>query len=127
VDLFAGLLGVLLGVVVLAALLAGLFMWIGAKLARVPGATFGKAILAGIASAFASWLMTAVFSVVPVIGTLVGFLAGLLLSAFVIQAVFDTSLEKALLVWVFHLLAEILVIVIALATFAGGLLSYLAG
>ena len=65
------------------------------------------------------WL---VFSVVPVFGTILGFIIGLFFAILVIKASYSTSFGKALLVWVFHIIAEIIAIIIGVMTFAGGLL-----
>jgi len=49
--LFLGLitfLGTLVGVAVLAASIAGFFIWVGAKTAGIPQVTIGKSILAAI-------------------------------------------------------------------------------
>ena len=45
----------------LAIAIAGLFMWIGAKLAGVPKATFGKAMVAAVGSVFVSFLVAIIF------------------------------------------------------------------
>jgi hypothetical protein len=117
-------LGALIALVTLAALLAGLFMYVGAKLAMVPTATFGRAVLAAIGCTIADWTLTAAFSPVPLLGSCSGFIIGLAGSMVIIMLVFETSIARAFLVWAFHLLAQIVALFIILLLFAGSLLSF---
>lgn len=122
-DVLSAIIVAIIGVALLAAVIATFFMWAGAKMAGVSDATFGRAFLAAIGAAFVSWFVSAIFSVVPVFGTLVGLILGLIFSIFVIQSAFKTSFGRAILVWVFHIVAEVVAIAIGLATFAGVLVS----
>jgi hypothetical protein len=124
-EVFATALGAFAGLVLLAILLAGLFMYVGAKFAMVEKATFGRAVLAAIACTLADWALTAALSPVPLLGSCSGFIIGLAASLLIVKAVFDTTLARAFLVWVFHLLAQILALFLALLTFAGALFSYM--
>lgn len=94
-------------------IISGLFMWFAAKIARVEKATFGRAMFAAIASSFVEVLIAFVFNAVPVLGNLIGFIIGLIVAILVIKAVFHTSFGKALLVWIFNILAALLAIAIA--------------
>jgi hypothetical protein len=114
----------ILGIAVLALLIATFFMWIGAKMAGVKKATFGRSFIAALASAFLTWFLSLALSFFPPIGPPIGFLIGLVLVVFVIKGAYDTNFGKALLVWVFHLLAEIAAIIIGLLTFAGVLMQF---
>lgn len=110
--------------VVLATLLAGLFMYVAAKLAMLEKATFGRAMIAAIGSSVADWAFTAALSPVPLLGSCSGFVIGLVASLVVIKLVFETSTGKAFLVWIFHLLAQMVAFFLALLLFAGSLLSF---
>ena len=114
-----------IGLMVLAALIAGVFMYVGAKLAMVEKATFGRAVLAAIGSSVANWTLTACLYPIPLLGSCSGFAIGLAASLVVIQVVFETSLPKAFTVWVFHLFAQMVALFLALLTFAGALHSFL--
>jgi hypothetical protein len=92
--------------VVVTVLVASFFMWIGAKVARIEKATFDRAILASIGSTVIGVVMAVTGSVIPVAGNAIGFVLGLICSVFVIQGVFGTSFGKALLIWVFNLIAQ---------------------
>jgi len=113
-----------LGVAVLAMLIATFFMWIGAKMAGVEKATFGRSFIAALGSAFLTWILSFSLSFFPPVGPPIGFLIGLILVIFVIKGAYDTNFGKALLVWVFHLLAEIAAIIIGILTFAGALIQF---
>lgn len=107
----------------LAAIIGGVFMHIGATIAGVAGATFGRSVLAAVAAACITWLCSLVFSVIPVIGTAAGFLIGLLLALLAIKGAYHTTLGKALLVWILHLIAQVVAVVVGLLTFASALLA----
>jgi|Deesub1362A_J573_1020465.scaffolds.fasta_scaffold03592_7 hypothetical protein len=119
--------GALLALAALAAMVSALFLWAGAKMARVPGATFGKAVLAALAGSFVSWLVSLLFSVAAGPGTLLGWAIGTLMVIFVIKGVYGVALGKALLVWVFHLVAQVITVLVVLSVLAGGTLALLAG
>lgn len=98
---------------ILMVLLGGFFMWIAAKIARVGDSSFGRAIIASVASSFVSILAALVFNALPFVGNLFGFIIGIILSILIIKAIFRTSLSKALLVWIFDLIATGIAIAIA--------------
>jgi hypothetical protein len=120
-----GVLGILLGLAVMAAVAACLFMHFGAKLAKVENATFGKAVIAAFVSSLLTCITTVVFSILPVIGTILGFLVGMLLALVVIKVVYSLTFGKALLVWVFNAAGMILAVMVAFLTFAGALVAIL--
>ena len=121
-EIIGALLGMIVGIAIIATIIAAFFMWVGAKVAGVRNATFFKSIIAALGSAFITWFVSFVFSVVPVFGTILGFMIGLFFAILVIKASYSTSFGKALLVWIFHVVAEIIAIIIGVMTFAGGLL-----
>lgn len=110
------------GIAFLAVLIASFFLWIGAKIAGVKEATFGKSILAAIGAEFVIWIISLVLSIIPVIGTVIGFIVGLILAIFVIKGIYDTSFGKALAAWIFGAIAQVVAIGIGAATFARALL-----
>ena len=59
------------------------------------------------------------------VGAEVGYLLGLALSVVVIKAAYDIDYSKALIIWIFHLIATIIAIFVAVATFADALLTIL--
>lgn len=110
-----------IGLFVIALVLSGLFMWIGAKLARIGDATFRKAILVALCTSVAAGAIVAIFSFIPMAGIILGFIFGLIAALFVIKAIFATSFGKAFLVWVFNVVAVSLAAVITWVIFIGSL------
>lgn len=115
------------GVALIAMFIGGFFMWMGAKMAGVPNATLGKSMLAAVGASLVTWVLSMICSIVIGPGTLLGFLVGLFFSLLVIKSVYGTGLVRALLVWVFHIFAEILAILIGLLIFGGTLYHLMGG
>jgi len=122
-SFFGSLIGVVIGVAAIAALLGTFFMWVGASLAKVKKVNFWNCLLAAIASSFVTWLVTLIFSSAAGIGAVIGFIVGVVASVFVIKAIFKADWGKAFLVWIFHVIAQIIAAAIAVMTFAGVLLT----
>lgn len=105
-----------------AVLISGIFMWIGARLAGVQRATLGRAILAAIASTAIAWIIRGLFAAaLPFVGPFIGFLLGLLLVLVAIRVIFDTSFGKALLAWIFFILAQMVAGLLVGLLFFGGM------
>ncbi len=107
---------------ILMVIVGGLFMWIAAKIARVEKSSFGRAMAAAVAASFVEIFVAFLFNLVPVFGNLFGFILGLVITILVIKAVFDTSFGKALLVWIFNLIAAFVAIALAAMIMASSLL-----
>jgi hypothetical protein len=107
---------------ILMVIVGGLLMWVVAKIAKVEGASFARAIVAAAASSFVEILVAFIFNLVPVLGNLFGFILGLLAAVLVIKGVFRTSFGKALLVWIFNLVAVWVAIVLASMIMASSVL-----
>lgn len=106
---------------ILMVIIGGFFMWLAAKIAQVEKSTFGRAIAAAIGSSAVTLVIAFVFDFFPIIGNLLGFIIGLFLSIFVIKAAFDTSFGKAVLVWIFDVIAKVVAVMIATVLVAGSL------
>jgi hypothetical protein len=115
--------GVIVGIMVLEVVISAIFLMIGAKLAKIEDSTFGKSVLASLGCALITWLVTVILSLIPVIGTLLGLILGIIFSLFIIKGVFETTMGKAFLAWVFNILAKVVAIVIAVLTFASALMA----
>jgi hypothetical protein len=107
---------------ILMVIIGGLLMWIAAKLARVEDASFGRAMAAAVAASFVEVFVSFLFNLVPFLGNLFGFILGLVITILVIKAVFRTSFGKALLVWIFNLVAAFAAIVLAAMLMASSLM-----
>ena len=88
-------------------LLAGLLMWIGARIVGLKYVSFGRAVLAAFAASGVAWLCITLLSEVSLAGISLGPVLALLLSWFVIKEVLNTSPGPALLVWAFDVVAQV--------------------
>lgn len=107
---------------ILMVIIGGFLMWVAAKIARVEESSFIRAIAAAIATSFVTVLVSFLFKLVPVFGDFFGFIAGLVLAILVIKAVFRTSFGKAVVVWIFQLVATGIAILLASMIMASSLL-----
>jgi len=82
-------------------LVAAFFLWIGAKIAKIGGATFLKALLA----AFLGIIAGVILGLVPVLGWLLGIVAYIV----IIKYVFNTDWVKAIIAWLISFVAAIIV------------------
>jgi general secretion pathway protein G len=98
--------------------IAGFFMWIGAKIARIEGATFGRSMGAAVAAAFASSLATLVLALFGLPG--VGAFVGILVDILVIQSIYKTTFFKALICWLGYLVSFFIAAFISVALLASG-------
>lgn len=114
--------GTLLGVLAVGFLIvvaiAGLFMWIGAKIARIEGATFGRSMWAAVAAGLASSIVTLLLGILGVPG--VGAFLGILVDILVIKAIFQTTFLRALFCWVGYLISFFIAAFAAIALVASG-------
>ena len=88
-------------------LLAGLLIWIGSRVAGLNYVSMKRSVLAAVVASGVAWLCMTLFSGVPVAGTSLGAVLGLLLSWFSIKEVLNTSFGPALLVWSFDVIAQV--------------------
>ncbi|HUV36801.1 MAG TPA: hypothetical protein VMX58_07675 [Patescibacteria group bacterium] len=102
--------------------IGGFFMWIAAKIAHVKKSSFGRAILAAVVSSIVSVIVSFVFGILPLIGNGIGFLVGLLVSILIIMWAFDTTFMKAILVWVFNIVAVAVAVVLTAIISAGSVM-----
>jgi hypothetical protein len=107
---------------ILMVLIGGFLMWIAAKIARVEKSSFARAMAAAVATAFIEMLVAFLFNLVPVLGNLFGFILGLVITILVIKTVFGTSFGKALVVWIFNIVAAGVGLLLAAMLMASSLL-----
>jgi hypothetical protein len=107
---------------IIAAVIGGLFMWVGANLANVRRANFSRSIIAAVLAALVTWVVTAIFSCLPVFGNVIGFFLGIIFSIFVIQGIFGIRFGKALIVWLFYVIAQFVAVLLVGFVFGGALI-----
>ena len=115
--------GAFLGLIIMSVLIGAFFVWLGAKMARVEKGTFGRAILASIAASVAGALVSCVFSIIGlgVLWSFLGWVIGFIIVLWVFKSIFETTWGKAFLIWLFQIIAIVIVVVIAGLTFATAL------
>jgi hypothetical protein len=107
-------LGIGLAILVLAVgiLVSSFFIWVGARWARIPGASFGRAVAAALACLGATFLVHSlvhlVSGFVPLMGTASAVILSILFTLLIIRAVYTTSFGRAFLVWVLSIAAMFL-------------------
>ena len=75
-----------------------------------------------VATAVVEIFISFLFNLVPVLGSLFGFIVGLLAAILVIKTVFGTSFRKAFLVWIFNIVAAGIGLLLAAMLMASSLL-----
>ena len=113
------------GLIIGLAIAAAFVLW-GAKIAGIEQRTFGGAVVITILGGIASCVLTLILSVVPVLGSILGFIGSFFLYALIMMSIFKTTLGKSLAATVLAWILQFVVIGgIALAIFAavGGLVA----
>ncbi len=110
---------IIMGLVILSIILGGVFMLIGAGVANVEGRNFGKAIVASLFAGLGGSFAGGIIALIPFIGPFLAFFANIVVQIFIIKAVFATETGKAILTWLFNLIAQIIVLIIATIIFWG--------
>jgi len=100
-GLFAAMGFMAVMVILIALVIAGVFLMLGAKFAGIEGANLGKSMIAviggGILALLTGWI--------PVIGWVLGIVAYI----WAIKTVFDTDWGKAAIAWLMTIVVEIIV------------------
>jgi hypothetical protein len=115
-------LGTFLVIFLVAIFLATFFMWLGAKMAGAKNSTFGNSFFAAIGAAFITWLISWFGSLIHLNASL-SYIIGLILAIFVIKGIFEITFGRALLVWLFNIVAQVLAIVIGFLIFGTAVLT----
>jgi hypothetical protein len=103
-----------IGLFVAATVISAFFIWIGTKVARVSGATFGKAFWAAIVTSFVVWALTGIASGLFGFGSIAGWLVGVLITLVVLKWIYKTTWGKSFLTWLFCGLAQVVVLGVAI-------------
>jgi len=110
------------GCIVVATVISAIFIWLGAKLAGIKGATFGRSFWAALVSSFLVWALTGIGAALFGFGTVLGWIIGILITLVVLKKIFNTTWGKALLAWLFQGIAQLLVLgLVALVVAALGI------
>jgi len=117
---------VLIALLALSALAGGVVMMLAARMAGVTRAGYARSIVAAGLSAIMYTMGCVGCGVVPVAGSIVGFLLGVALAAVVVMGIFNTTFGRALLVLLCTIVVQVglaFVLAMLLGVSAGVLLS----
>ncbi len=110
-DMMGGIL-MALGSVVVTFLLNALFLLVGAKVAKIDGAGFGKAALVTLLGWILGFVASFILGFVPVVGPILGIIAAIVIIIFLIQKFFATTLGKAFLAWLISFVIMVVLMII---------------
>jgi hypothetical protein len=124
-NLPENLLSVIGAVFLMGAVLSTAFMWVGAKVAKVEKATFIRSSVVATLASFIPFVLGFCFSLIPIVGTLIGIILGFVIALIAIMIVFKIGFLKSLLVWISFVIAQSAALVIASIFLGFALSSYL--
>ncbi len=108
--------------VIAATAVSALFIWIGAKFAGVPRPGFREAFVAALLSSIAVWTLTGMATALFGIGSIAGWLLGIVVTLGRLRSVYATRWGTAFLIWIFSGVAQVLVAAVLIVMFfTGGL------
>ncbi|MBN1496052.1 MAG: hypothetical protein JXA07_04740 [Spirochaetes bacterium] len=111
---------IIAGCIAIATALSAVFIWIGSKFTSVPNTTFGKAFYAALLSSVAVWALTGMGTALFGIGSVAGWLLGIIITLWILKYVYATDWGKALLIWLFTGVAHVIVAVIMIILLVTG-------
>lgn len=111
---------IIAGCIAIATALSALFIWIGSKFTSVPDTTFGKAFYAALLSSIAVWALAGIGTAFFGIGSLAGWILGIVITLWILKNVYATNWSAAFLIWLFTGVAHVLVGIILIILFFTG-------
>lgn len=109
---------VIVGVLLVFWFIPAVFL-LSARIAGIENRSYGKALLAIFLRFFLSLLITAVFSLLPIIGTVIGIVVAFLVNGAVIAGIFSTSFGKGLLTEILFMFFGFLIVLCLVAVGLG--------
>jgi hypothetical protein len=113
--------GALAIVIILVAVLIGLFinagfLLLGARIANIESRSFGKSLGIIVIAGIASFIISLVLSTLPIIGAIIAFVCGFIITALVMMAFCKTTFGKALaasvIAWVLGIIVCVIIAVV---------------
>jgi hypothetical protein len=99
------------GCIAVATALSAVFIWIGSKFTSVTNKTFGRAFYAALISSIAVWALTGMGTAFLGIGSVAGWLLGIVITLAILKSVYETSWGTAFMIWIFTGVAHVIVAV----------------
>jgi hypothetical protein len=101
--------------------LSAIFIWIGSKFAGISNATFGRAFYAALLSSVAVWALTGLASAFFGIGSLAGWLLGIIVTLGILKSIYEAEWGSAILIWIFtgvaHVIVGIVMVILVITGF----------
>ena len=111
-----GLMAIL--IFLIAVVIDSVFLWLGAKFAKIEDASFGKAFIAALGGLIVSAVIGAT---IPHIGRLLGLIAFL----WIVKTVFNTDWGKAIIAWLFAIVIAILLMIVIMIVVSPSIMAWL--
>src|SRR5271157_6063938 len=108
--------------IVVATALSAFFVWLGTKFAGIQNASFGKAFVAALSSSAAVWVLTGFARAYFGLGYIAGWFLGLAITLVILRSVYAVDWGKALLIWIFTWIAQVIVVIILAVLIITGIL-----
>lgn len=125
-ETFEAWIGFDLVLILLGTILGFILVWYAGGLAGIEKAKFLRSLLVGFFASAATYLISlGALMYGPPVKTVHGLALGLFFSLVIIMVIYNTSLLKALVPWLFFMIAQAIVILGATELFIGGLSEFL--
>lgn len=111
---------IIAGCIAVATALSAFFIWIGSKFTSVPNTTFGRAFYAALLSSIAVWALTGAGTALFGIGSVAGWLLGIVITLWILKYVYATGWGSAVLIWLFTGVAHVIVAAVLVILFITG-------
>jgi hypothetical protein len=118
---FGGIFGFLATLFLSSIVFGALGLWLGGKLVSAPQGGITNALVASLGSTVASFVLGSMLSIVPFVGSALGYLLGLAASVFIVQSIFKTDGLKSSLCVVLEMVFGWVGFFLVVVTFAGGI------
>jgi len=94
--------------VIIIFLLQALFIWFGAKFARIKNASFGKAFGSAIAITVLLIIVNVILSLIDIANNdLISIVVSILITIWVLKSLFNTNWIKAMIAWIMSIIGMI--------------------
>ncbi|AEC52646.1 hypothetical protein PNA2_1731 [Pyrococcus sp. NA2] len=119
--IIAGLGALFFLAILIALVIAGLFMYVAAKLVGIEKASLGRSILVVLLGGILQAIVTIALSFLPGINILLGIIAYVA----VIKSLFETGWLKAFLAWIMVFVLELIIVLFLLSLFGVGIVGFM--
>jgi hypothetical protein len=98
-------------------IIGSVLVWLGAVLAGIRNATFGKAMATALLSAIVWWIVPGILHYIPCIGWILGPVLAFFITLAIVMAVFNCPVSQAAVAWILYIIGFAIAKVIAFPIF----------